>query len=237
MIRDGLAPGWAEVVNTATPWEPSDGPVLVVVPHPDDESLMFGGVLARCAMRGVPVHLLAVTDGEAAYPGVGDAGSLARLRRLEQRCAVAELGLSGATVTRLGIPDGRVCDHDDLLADSVARIAADERCRSVLTPWEHDHHTDHEACGRAVNRARRAPTSSFTVVSGLFWSMLREPAPPGVVLAALELTSVELERKAAAIRCHRTQVDRIVSGDPVLGDRELALGRRRAEYVILERQA
>jgi LmbE family N-acetylglucosaminyl deacetylase len=233
----GLAPGWVDAMRAAAPWEPIDGPVLVVVPHPDDESLMFGGVLARCAGRGSSVHLLAVTDGEAAYPGIDDVESLARLRRTEQRKALSELGLGGATVTRLGIPDGRVAEHGDVLVDAIVEIADRERVVIVLAPWEHDHHTDHEACGHAATRARRRAAASFALVSGLFWSMLREPAPPGVALAALALTSGELAHKSAAIRRHRSQVDRIVSDVPVLGDRELAIGRMRAEYVIVERPA
>lgn len=239
-----LAPGWADAVLKASPWEPVDGPVLVVVPHPDDESLMFGGVLAHCGMRGTPVHVLAVTDGGAAYPDVADAGTLARLRRGEQHDALVELGLAGANVTRLGIPDGCIADHEDVLVEAIVEIVAGERFSAVLAPWEHDHHTDHEACGRAAGRARDQVSSevdpSFTVVSGLFWSMLRDPAPPDMALASFTLTSGHLARKSAAIRRHRSQVDRLdvlVGAEPVLGERELALTSWRREHVIVERPA
>lgn len=228
----------------ASPWAPTDESVLVVVPHPDDESLMFGGVLAHCGLRGTPVHVLAVTDGGAAYPDVVDPRALARLRCREQHDALAELGLADATLTRLGIPDGCVADHEDVLVETIAEIVAGGHVGAVLAPWEHDHHTDHEACGRAAGRARSRLGSDvnreFTVVSGLFWSMLRTPAPPDVALASFALTSRHLARKTAAIRRHRSQVeqlDALVGAEPVLGERELALTGWRREHVIVDRPA
>ena len=42
---------------------PAAGRVLVVAPHPDDETLGVGGTLALHADRGDPVHALFVTTG------------------------------------------------------------------------------------------------------------------------------------------------------------------------------
>jgi LmbE family N-acetylglucosaminyl deacetylase len=63
----------------------------VVAPHPDDETLAAGGLIATQRSRHLPVTLLAVTDGEAAYPDVPD---LARTRRLEQARAAVALGVT-----------------------------------------------------------------------------------------------------------------------------------------------
>jgi GlcNAc-PI de-N-acetylase len=40
--------------------------LVVVSPHPDDETLGVGGLIADSANRGVPIVILSVTDGEAA---------------------------------------------------------------------------------------------------------------------------------------------------------------------------
>ncbi len=48
----------------ATDWTPPAIPTLVVVPHPDDEVLLVGGLIATQRERGVPFHVLGVTDGE-----------------------------------------------------------------------------------------------------------------------------------------------------------------------------
>ena len=231
---DRLAPGWSDAVGRALPWRPPDGSYLVVAPHPDDESLMFGGHLARLATRGTPVHLVAVTDGEAAYPDAVDGAALAPLRRKEQAGALAALGLGGATVTRLGIPDGGVTAHEARIAEAIASLIADRRIDVVLAPWVRDHHADHEACGRAARRALAGAVRPVTLVSGLFWAMLRGGVDEHVDLHALSLTVDERARKRAAIECHRTQVASTVSDVPVLGEVELSITQWAREHVIVQ---
>ena len=59
---------WAPQRTDAQRWEPPRKLTVVVAPHPDDETLLSGGLIAHQARAGVPVIVLAVTDGEAAYP-------------------------------------------------------------------------------------------------------------------------------------------------------------------------
>jgi LmbE family N-acetylglucosaminyl deacetylase len=49
-------------------WEPPLRHALVVAPHPDDETLGTGGLIAALRSRGIEVTVVAVTDGENAYP-------------------------------------------------------------------------------------------------------------------------------------------------------------------------
>lgn len=72
--------------------------LLAVLAHPDDETFGTGGTLAYYAARGVEVHLVCATRGEA---GDVDADCLegfadiAQLREHELRCASQHLGLTG----------------------------------------------------------------------------------------------------------------------------------------------
>lgn len=72
--------------------------MLAVLAHPDDETFGTGGTLALYAGRGVEVHLICATRGEA---GDMDAdcldgfSSVAERRVSELRCAAGILGLSG----------------------------------------------------------------------------------------------------------------------------------------------
>ena len=57
--------------------------LMAVLAHPDDESLAFGGVLARYAASGVQTYLVMATRGErgwfgpaAEYPGPKALGRL-----------------------------------------------------------------------------------------------------------------------------------------------------------------
>jgi N-acetylglucosamine malate deacetylase 1 len=51
---------------------PPPGPVLVVAPHPDDETIGPGGALARHADRGDDVTVVVATSGERTTGGAGD---------------------------------------------------------------------------------------------------------------------------------------------------------------------
>ena len=44
--------------------------LLVVAPHPDDETLGFGAAAATLQIRGVKVQVVSVTDGDASHPGL-----------------------------------------------------------------------------------------------------------------------------------------------------------------------
>jgi LmbE family N-acetylglucosaminyl deacetylase len=123
---------------------------LVVAPHPDDEILGVGGLLAVLGTAEV----VAVTDGEASHPDstVYTQAELAAVRHQETRRALNQLGLPGAEVHRLAQPDGGI-DEVALTAQLTARLQPGRCC---LATWRGDGHPDHEAVGRAAAAACRA---------------------------------------------------------------------------------
>ncbi len=148
---------------------PSPHTLLAVFAHPDDETFGPGGTLALYARRGVAVHLLCATRGEAgnAPPeALSRHASLADLREAELRCAAEILGLSG--VHFLGYRDSGMPGSPDnqhpqaLLAaplDQVAHRVAEWMLRLqpqvVLTfdPLGGYRHPDHIAIHRATVQA------------------------------------------------------------------------------------
>ncbi len=105
--------------------------LLAVLAHPDDESLGFGGTLAKYAAEGVEVSLVTATRGEAGryqgrrhgdprHPGTA---ALAAIREGELRAAAAVLGIRDVTV--LGYPDGGLDRVDPI--EALARIAGHVR--------------------------------------------------------------------------------------------------------------
>ena len=84
--------------------------LLAVLAHPDDESLGFGGTLARYAVEGVETYLLTATRGEAGRFGSlgksGDPVEVGRVREAELRAAANVLGIREVSI--LGYPDGAV---------------------------------------------------------------------------------------------------------------------------------
>lgn len=226
------APTWSEVLSAADPWHPEATAVLVVVPHPDDEALMFGGLVSLAARRGIPIHLLAVTDGGAAYPDRIEADQLAELRRVEQRAAIADLGLAVSDVTPVGLPDGDVERHEDELGEVIARRLL-HGFDMLVAPWKHDHHADHEACGRAAERAALVAGRPISTAFGLFWALMRNVPPVGLSVAAIELTTWEMRRKRSAIDRHVSQVSTFIDDHPILGATELAIARWSREHYIV----
>ena len=61
---------------------PSKGNILVLAPHPDDEVFGCGGAIMRHIKQGDAVHVVLLTDGDAAIPHANEA---ARGRYIEER--------------------------------------------------------------------------------------------------------------------------------------------------------
>src|SRR5690242_4645032 len=110
-----------------------DGPVLVLAPHPDDESLGCGGLIAACCARGQDVYVVILTDGAGSHPHSRDypAARLSRLREEEARAAVAALGLADDRISFFGLPDGRAPLRGRRLRAVAAQIEAVARVRSI----------------------------------------------------------------------------------------------------------
>ncbi len=124
--------------------------IVVVAPHPDDEILGVGGLMAVAAASGIAVSVVAVTDGGASHPGspTMTPADLTEERSLESVRALGCLGLDVNPV-RLGFDDGDVVAHEDELVRVLNELLPAEPGTWCLMPWRGDGHPDHEATGRA----------------------------------------------------------------------------------------
>jgi LmbE family N-acetylglucosaminyl deacetylase len=200
--------------------EITEGRALVLAPHPDDESLGCGGLIAECCARGTPPVVAVLTDGAASHPHSAT-WPPPRLRALRQRETIAATGLLGLhpdNVVFLGYPDTRAPAEGEALAEAAERVAMllrEHGCRSVLASWRHDPHCDHLAAHRiAALAARRAGVAhrSFPV-----WGLTLDAAhdiparpPSGMRLDV----SRHLPAKRLAIRAHQSQHAGIIDDDP-----------------------
>ena len=181
------------------------GSPIVVAPHPDDEILGVGGLLARLG-RG---EVVAVTDGEASHPQskVYRQTELAIVRRRETAESLAHLGLPQAAIHRLGQPDGCI-DEDELTADLVRRLSPGRWC---LATWREDGHPDHEAVGRAAARACETTGARLLEYPVWMWHW-SHPDDPRVAwdrARRVSLSEENLASKAAAIAIFRSQLEPI----------------------------
>lgn len=201
---------WQATLAAADPWIPLCVETIVVAPHPDDESLGAGGLIAALASIGCPIRVVAVADGENAY---SDGPSIRQVLRIEQEQALQKLGVPPQCILRFGLPDSDVAVHEDELVEALPAFVP--KSIRVIAPWPQDFHPDHEACGRAAERV--AKFTGNQLMFYLFWTWHR--GTPGI-LAGLPLLSFALTReqqrmKLEAIQCHHSQLVH-PSGSPIL---------------------
>jgi N-acetyl-1-D-myo-inositol-2-amino-2-deoxy-alpha-D-glucopyranoside deacetylase len=210
--------------------------VLAVFAHPDDESIACGATLARCADAGARVSLLCVTRGEAGQrvPGSGaEDVALGVVRRGELQQAAGRLGIDDVIV--LDHPDGSLTGVDPALFRHEIVLTIRHLQPDVVITfgpdglyWHPDHIFVHERVTEAVQSFGAAGPALFYVVlpNGLMKTVLdtaiaNPGAPPDLSLwtidpdafgayapdptLVIEVRS-HVDRKLAALRCHRTQI-------------------------------
>lgn len=178
--------------------------IVIVAPHPDDETLGCGLLIARAARAGVRVAAVALTDGQASHPGSRrwPAAALGRLRRAELRRAMARLGAGTARCAFLGWPDGHVAQRGKALA--LRRVLQSLDAGIVLAASPADHHQDHKA-GWALTCAALRGTG-VPLIAYAVWSrtggggpVVRDPAKAA---------------KRWAVAAHRSQTSDYIADDP-----------------------
>jgi LmbE family N-acetylglucosaminyl deacetylase len=209
--------------------------LVVVAPHPDDETLGFGGAAGAIAARGVDVHTVVASDGGAAWPDLSaqEQTRLERDRRDESRRAAALLGLR--TPTFLGLPDGGLADQEsrlaDILTDMLTDCVAGTWCAAT---WRGDGHPDHEAVGRAAAVATSRTGAVLLEYPVWMWHWARpgDPAVPWQRASRVGLDPVAVERKQRATAVFRSQLDPDDGHDPIVPPHVLSRLRSVGEVVF-----
>lgn len=196
-------------------FQPTDR-VLVVAPHPDDESIATGGLIQSALAAGADVRVIVLTDGDAnVWPQRWiekrwriDAVARARWgarRREESRNAMRVLGLDNDAEEFLGLPDLGLTDllmrADGGVQDALRTVLADFAPNWIVLPSMADLHPDHSAANVLMRLALDA--------AGAEAPRLLEFAVHGGDADATtqcELTSDMQEVKRAAILAHATQM-------------------------------
>lgn len=209
--------------------EEQKGGLLVVMAHPDDESMGTGGIILRHTRNGVATNLICATYGEAGWMGKPPGAKqedLAEIRAKELEEAATALALSN--VELWDYPDGDVTKSDQQeitqrIWEQISRL----RPRAVVG-WGPDGgygHPDHIAMGACTDAAVTAMTEGerpalyhiavdqqvaefyrdATGLSGQNHSLHMEPQDK--VDVVIELDSDEVMMKVRAIDCHRSQLE------------------------------
>jgi len=201
-----------------------DGPILVVAPHPDDETLGCGGLIALATEAGIEVHTLFVTDGSASHPAsqTHPPDVMAEIRAAEAEEALKLLGAEHQPRSFLKLRDGRLPPPGKHVyrdaVDIVSELVSGSRFKTVVVPWRRDPHTDHRISWRIAMDAVRGNGMQVTLLEYQIWLAENGQAEdwPGdgeVSDASLDISMV-MERKHHALKAHRSQLGLVVDDDP-----------------------
>jgi LmbE family N-acetylglucosaminyl deacetylase len=198
--------------------------VLVVAPHPDDETLGCGGAIALLRSWGCSVRVLVMSDGTLSHPRSlkYPPPRLRALRESETLEALSILNISHAETTFLRLPDGAVPTLES--PDAEAAVA---QCRAYLQtvqpetiflPWRFDPHPDHRATWQLLNATWKTLEFSPRLIEYPIWDW--DPDQRGdfaeykqVRAWRLDIRTV-LETKLSAIAAYRSQTTNLIDDDP-----------------------
>jgi N-acetylglucosamine malate deacetylase 2 len=191
--------------------------VMIVVAHPDDETIALGGQLRR--MEGV--RLLLMTDGaplnmtDARAGGFATCEAYGRARRGEMETALAMAGVKRDALITFGLPDQSLASHLAELAERLANLLHEIGVATVLTHAYEGGHPDHDATAFIVRAAcllveRRdlpAPVVyEFPLYHARHGQMVaQEFAPGGSVEYAIALDEEAAEIKQRMLAAYSTQ--------------------------------
>ena len=184
---------------------PADA-VLVIAPHPDDETLGVGGTIARAAQACARVGVLTV----AAHMPPLYSDEVHQRTVAEARAAHAALGVAESIfldVPAVFVRDRPTHELNGMLLEAVRRLAP----RVVLIPFP-DRHVDHRAVFDAAMVATRpvgpgrgiAMVACYETLSETHWNAPHiEPSftPNWVV----DVTAT-IELKCRALACYASQI-------------------------------
>jgi LmbE family N-acetylglucosaminyl deacetylase len=197
-----------------------EGNGLVLAPHPDDESLGCGGLIARCCRENRPPVVAILTDGSRSHPGSKDYPpvKLTAVRAAEAKLAVTRLGLPPERLVFLGEPDTKAPHAGPAFDRVVARLIACIRefsCTAILAPWRFDPHCDHVAAARIAAETARFAGVRHVAYPVWGWTLPADtPIDEGAVFGWRLDVAAQMEAKRRAIGAHASQYGQLITDAP-----------------------
>ena len=196
-----------------------DRPFIVIAPHPDDESLACGGLIAEACRQGLRGKVVIVSDGAGSHPNskAYPPDRLRALREAEARRAGVELGLGPEEVLFLGLADRFVPREGAEAERAIGKIVACVEqigAKSLFVSWRHDPHCDHEASYQIAREVQRR-VGEVRLFEYVVWGAALPPSTQVRPIRDGFRICIEraLEKKRRAIAAHRSQTTNLIDDD------------------------
>lgn len=186
--------------------------VLVLAPHPDDESIGCGGTLRKYIDSGAQVFVVVLTDGRLGNPmlrklPVHDQSraaledALVARRKQEALAAFEVLGIRENVF--LNTHDGQLDEEVAATSQRIAVLINDWKPDIVALPFLTDRHADHFATNRCFIEATKllaSPQSDALLCLGYeIWS----PIYSNLLIDI----STHMQHKRNAVHCYQSQLE------------------------------
>ncbi len=200
------------------------GSLLVLAPHPDDESLGCGGLIRILKNFDQPVSVVFVTSGQASHPNskTHSQNTLGKLRENEALEACKVLGVPEDNVHFLKAQDGQLTYLDDSailsLVEEIYKIFERHDFRAVAMPWRRDPHPDHIIVSQIGDMVLSKTSNETIKIEYPIWLwrngvILDWPDKSEVSPYRLNIEDV-FTKKWKAINKHRSQLGNVIGDDP-----------------------
>lgn len=185
--------------------------LVVLAAHPDDETLMCGGLVSMAAAQGMPVDVIVATDGEASHPDspTHTPDDLATVRRRECTSAVTRLAPE-AHLRFLRLPDGETSQNTEPMTTATVETVGEGSGCLLVSTWRGDRHPDHRAAALAASAAAWRTDATHLETPLWFWHWASPSDLPLLSrdgrLFTLDLGHAARAAKQSAITIHESQV-------------------------------
>ncbi|MBN3948317.1 MAG: PIG-L family deacetylase [Nostoc sp. NMS7] len=206
------------------PWrsvnEIACSPVLIVAPHPDDETLGCGGAIALLRSLNCDVQVLVISDGTLSHPRSRKypADTLRCLREAETLSALKLLGVEVNHVTFWRMQDGSISIQYQSVVASCRAYITEVAPQIIFLPWRYDPHADHRGTWKLIHAVLHGLRLSPRLIEYPIWDW--DWQQRGSLPASLDVTtwrlniSTVLELKQQAIAAYRSQITDLIDDDP-----------------------
>jgi LmbE family N-acetylglucosaminyl deacetylase len=182
--------------------------VVVLAPHPDDETLGCGGTIRLLRKSGKKVKVLFLTSGDQADPsnplskvhrGEDHITDYSLLREREATKAMKILGVSDYAFLRF--PDRKLNLHFESALGNLLEIMKQYTADMICSPSMIELNPDHRTTAALAMEIQKRSTPGKAPVSLLFYEVT-VPLRPNLLI---DITSVR-ERKRKAVKKYKSQL-------------------------------
>ena len=181
----------------------ASGSALIVAPHPDDEVIGCGALIARKLAADSQVDVVILSDGGAStQPANASREEKAQLRKAEAKAAMEVLGLPAGRLLFLGLEDGNLSARETDLASMVGDLLERLKPAEIYVTSRLDPHPDHQTAARVVDAIAALCSWPISVYEYPVWFLagpqFSKPAAMFEVVAVATGTYLESKRRAFA---------------------------------------